>query len=53
MTKASLLLVLLALAACTTAPQPRAYPDATALACAGGENTYACQVERYQNVSGE
>jgi hypothetical protein len=41
------ILLLLALAGCSGLPQ--AQPVASA--CAAGEATYACQVERYHNVN--
>lgn len=48
MVKSFGVVLLLLLAGCSGIPQSRA----TASACAAGEATYACQVERYQNVSG-
>jgi hypothetical protein len=41
--------LLLALAACSSVPPV----PATASACAAGENTYDCQVERYNSVNVE
>lgn len=48
MAKAFSILFLAALAGCSAAP-PQQY---TASACIASEASYACQVERYQNVSG-
>jgi hypothetical protein len=42
------IVVLLALAGCSAVPVQR-----TASPCDAGEATYACQVERYKNISGE
>ena len=47
MIRPSLILVLLALAGCTTVPR---YEPA-ASACLVDEASYACQVERYHNVN--
>lgn len=47
MTRAAILLLLLALAGCAGLPRP----EQAASACAGGEASYACQVERYHNVN--
>lgn len=41
--------VLLALAACSTAPQR----EDQVSACAQGETSYECQIERYLNVNGD
>lgn len=49
MIQAVRILVLLALAGCAGAPQ-QPY-SAAASACVGAEASYACQVERYHNVS--
>jgi hypothetical protein len=43
-----LLLMLLALAGCSALPPTHAAPSP----CDAGEATYACQVERYHNISG-
>jgi hypothetical protein len=47
MVKAFSVLFLLALAGCSGVPRYQS----TASPCAAGEATYACQVERYQNVN--
>jgi hypothetical protein len=49
MRKALPFALLFALAGCSALPQA----TATASACAAGEATYACQVERYHNVAAE
>jgi hypothetical protein len=50
MAKALSALVLFVLAGCTGLPSvPQA--QYTASPCAAGESTYACQVERYHNIS--
>jgi hypothetical protein len=50
MAKAFSALVLFVLAGCTGLPSlPQA--QYTASPCAAGESTYACQVERYHNIS--
>lgn len=46
MARAARLLVLLALGACTTLPPQPVAPSP----CTLGEASYACQIERYQNV---
>lgn len=53
MSKLSVVLVLLTLTACAAPfPQrPQQPVDSTTAACAGGEMSYACQVERYNNVA--
>lgn len=43
------ILLLLALAGCAGVPQQPASPMASA--CVNAEASYACQVERYHNVS--
>ena len=48
MARKFLLALLLPLAACSSLPAPQAAPSP----CAAGENSPACQVERYHNVSG-
>ena len=48
MTRKFLLVLLLPLAACSNLPPPQAAPSP----CAAGEASYACQVERYHNISG-
>ena len=47
MAKTLCALLLVALAGCSGLPQGQA----TSLACAAGEASYACQVERYHNAS--
>lgn len=47
MTKALTLAMLFALAGCSALPPARS----TGSACDAGEASYACQVERYHNVS--
>ncbi|HEX2547999.1 MAG TPA: hypothetical protein VHL79_24150 [Ramlibacter sp.] len=47
MTRHFSLLVLLALCGCAGAPRTQL----AASPCAAGEATYACQVERYHNIS--
>lgn len=48
MTRAAILILLLALAGCAGLPRP----ELAASACAAaGEASYACQVERYHNVN--
>ena len=47
MTKALTLALLLALAGCSALPAARS----SSSACDAGEASYACQVERYHNVS--
>jgi hypothetical protein len=42
------LLLLLPLAACSSLPPPVQQDPS---ACAAGESTYACQVERYRDVN--
>lgn len=52
MTKLSVVLVLLALSACAAPLPKQPQPvDSTTSACATGEMSYACQVERYNNVA--
>ncbi|MBE7369644.1 hypothetical protein [Ramlibacter pallidus] len=46
-TRTGILFLLFALAGCAAAPRPQA----GASACALGEASYACQVERYHAVS--
>jgi len=48
MARKFLLALLLPLAACSSLPPYQSEPSP----CAAGENTYACQIERYHNVSG-
>lgn len=47
MTRVFLATLLLALAGCATLPRPELH----ASPCATSEASYACQVERYNNVS--
>jgi hypothetical protein len=49
MIKAISVILLLALAGCSSIPQPQY----TASPCAAGEASYACQVERYHNVNAQ
>jgi hypothetical protein len=44
-------LLLVALAGCSGMPQGIPQGQSAALACAAGEASYACQVERYHNAS--
>jgi hypothetical protein len=53
MSKLSILFILLALAACAALPAPQAQPVNTTSACAVSETSYACQVERYNNVNAQ
>jgi hypothetical protein len=53
MSKLSVLSVLLALGACSALPPPAARPVNTTSACAASETSYACQVERYNNVNAQ
>jgi hypothetical protein len=53
MSKLSVLFALLALGACSALPPPPAQPVNTTSACAAGENSYACQVERYNRVNAQ
>lgn len=46
MAKSLVLLLALALAGCTATPRA----TTASSACSGGENSYACQVERYGNA---
>lgn len=48
MARKSLLVLLVVLAGCSGIPAAQPEPSP----CAAGENTYACQVERYHNISG-
>lgn len=48
MDKAFAVLCLLVLAGCASVPAPQPTPPSP---CDAGESSYACQVERYQNVS--
>jgi hypothetical protein len=50
MVRTFLLALLLPLAACSGLPSSQVAPSPSP--CAAGENTYACQVERYHNISG-
>ncbi|HET8747634.1 MAG TPA: hypothetical protein VFM98_18695 [Ramlibacter sp.] len=48
MARKLVLLLLLALGACTALPTAQRVPSP----CDAGEASYACQVERYHNISG-
>jgi hypothetical protein len=48
MARKFLIALLLPLAACSGVPQTQMAPSP----CAAGESSYACQVERYHNISG-